>query len=162
MKNEGQSHFHSPEECKEIALAEELFKVRGVDQLYFFQNVITVTKFSYEDWEVLEPKAEKVIEQFLPQHDPSYLDRNPEEERRKNLSPELQKIEEILDRTVRPNLQADGGDLQCIDYRDDVLVINYQGACGSCPSSQYGTLQAIEGILKAEYNSNIEVRASTD
>ena len=53
-----------------------------------------------------------------------------------------------------------GGDLQCVSYKDNVLVIQYQGACGSCPSSQSGTLQAIQGILRAEYNPKIEVLAS--
>ena len=157
VKNQGQSNFHTIEECRELPLAEALFKIRGVDHIYFFQNVITVTKFSYEDWEVMESKVATIIEEFLPGHDPDYLDKNPEEERRKKLSPELKDIEAILDRTIRPGLQADGGDLQCVDYREKVLIISYQGACGSCPSSQYGTLQTIENILRAEYEQDIRV-----
>ena len=157
VKEQGRSAFRTVEECGEVTLAGELLKVRGVDHIHFFKNVITVTKFGYEDWEVLEPKLMAVIEQFLPHHDGSYIDRDPEEERRQKLSPELQAIEKILDKTIRPGLQADGGDLQCVDYRDNTLIINYQGACGSCPSSQAGTLNAIESILRAEYNPEIEV-----
>ncbi|MGZ3691140.1 MAG: NifU family protein [Pseudobdellovibrio sp.] len=33
----------------------------------------------------------------------------------------------------------------------------YQGACGTCPSSTSGTLMAIEGILKDEFNPSVEV-----
>ncbi|MCY4643860.1 MAG: NifU family protein [Bacteriovoracales bacterium] len=159
VKDEGRSTFRSLEECDDIPLAVELFKVRGVDHIHFFQNVITVTKFGYEDWEVLEPKVLEVVGRFLPEHDPGFQDRNPEEERRKKLPVELQEIEKILDNTIRPGLQADGGDLRCVDYRDNVLVINYEGACGNCPSSQYGTLQAIQSLLRAEYNPEIEVLA---
>lgn len=159
IKNQGQSTFRSIEECQDIPLAQALFKIRGIDHVYFFQNVITVTKFSYEDWDIVEPKVAGVIKEHLPAHDPDYPDRNPEEERRKKLSSELKDIEAILDRTIRPGLQADGGDLQCVEYKDRVLVITYQGACGNCPSSQYGTLQTIENILKAEYDPEIQVVA---
>ena len=159
VKEQGRSTLRTMEECEDIPLARTLFKIRGVDHIHFFQNVITVTKFGYEDWEILEPKIAQTIEELLPQHDPSYLDLNPEEERRKRLSPELQAIEKILDRTIRSGLQADGGDLQCVDYRDDTLIINYEGACGNCPSSQYGTLQTIQNILRAEYSPEIRVLA---
>ena len=160
VKEQGRSTFRTMGECEEIPLARELFKIRGVDHVHFFQNVITVTKFGYEDWEVLELKVTEVIEQLLSQHDPSYIDLNPEEERRKKLSPELQAIEEILDNTIRPGLQADGGDLECVDYRDNSLIIRYEGACGNCPSSQAGTLQTIQNILRSEYNPEIEVFAT--
>ena len=160
VKEGSRSTFRTIEECSEIPLARELFKIRGVDHIHFFQNVITVTKFSYEDWDVLESKISDILEKELPGHDSSYVDVDPEEERRQGLSPDLQKIEEILDETIRPALQADGGDLQCLDYRDHVLFIRYEGACGNCPSSLYGTLQAIQGLLQSEYDSEIEVRVS--
>jgi len=37
------------------------------------------------------------------------------------------------------------------------LYVSYQGACGTCPSSTTGTLMAIEGILREQYNPEIEV-----
>lgn len=73
-------------------------------------------------------------------------------------SPELKQIDEILDRTVRPGLQGDGGDIELLDYSNNVLMVHFQGACGGCPSSTMGTLQAIQGILQNEFNSEIEVR----
>lgn len=160
VKAKGKSSFKTYQESEGIPLIANLFKIRGVDQVHLFDNVITITKFSYEDWENLEVKVIETVKELLPDHDPEFIEKDPEEERRKNLSPELQQIESILDKTIRPGLQADGGDLNCLEYKDDVLVIQYQGACGSCPSSQYGTLNAIRGILQAEYNENIEVYAA--
>ncbi len=160
LKEKGKSSYKNLKDCEHVPLATELFKLRGVDQIHIFQNSVTITKFSYEDWNVLEPKVEETLAKMIPDHDPNYEDKDPEEERRKNLSKELQEIESIMDRTIRPGLQADGGDLQCIDYRDDVLIIQYQGACGNCPSSQYGTLNAIKSILRDEYNPEIEVYAT--
>ncbi|MEO0337319.1 MAG: NifU family protein, partial [Pseudomonadota bacterium] len=75
---------------------------------------------------------------------------------RENLSPELQNVEEILDRTIRPGLQADGGDVEVIKKEDNEIYILYQGACGGCPSSMMGTLDAIQSILRHEL-SNPEI-----
>ena len=66
-------------------------------------------------------------------------------------------IEEILDRRIRPGLQGDGGDLACVSYENNVLIIKYQGACGTCPSSTTGTLEAIRSILQDEFDPQIEV-----
>ncbi len=162
VKNEGNSTYKSPAECHENSLALELFKIRGIDQLHFFENVISVTKFSYEDWDSVEKQVHKVLMEFMPTHNPDYNDPNPEAERRKNLSPELQQIETILDKTIRPGLQADGGDIQALTYQDNILMVKYQGACGTCPSSTTGTLEAIKAILRDELNPEIEVYIAPD
>lgn len=157
VKNIGNSTYKSPSECGDNLLALELFKVRGIDQLHFFENVIAITKFSYEDWDSVEANVSKVLKLQMPIHNPDYNDPNPEAERRQNLSPELQAIETILDKTIRPGLQGDGGDIQALTYQDNILMVKYQGACGTCPSSASGTLEAIKAILRDEINPDIEV-----
>lgn len=162
VKNEGNSTYKSPSECGENHLALELFKVRGIDQLHFFDNVISITKFSYEDWNSVETQVHKVILECMPSHNADYNDPNPEAERRRNLSPELQEIENILDKTIRPGLQGDGGDIQALTYSENILMVKYQGACGTCPSSTTGTLEAIKSILRDEINPEIEVYIAPD
>lgn len=157
VKNVGNSTYKSPSECGDNLLALELFKVRGIDQLHFFENVIAITKFSYEDWDSVEANVSKVLHAQMSTHNPDYNDPNPEAERRQNLSPELQAIETILDKTIRPGLQGDGGDIQALTYQDNILMVKYQGACGTCPSSASGTLEAIKAILRDEINPEIEV-----
>jgi Fe-S cluster biogenesis protein NfuA len=162
VKNQGSSTYRTPMECEHNLLAYELFKVRGVDQLHFFENVISITKFSYEDWDQVELNVVKVIKEEMAKHDPNYVDPNPKEERRKSLSPELQQIEEILDKTIRPGLQGDGGDIETLSFTDNILLIKYQGACGTCPSSASGTLEAIKSILRDNYHPDIEVYIAPD
>lgn len=157
VKMEGSSTYRSPNQCGENKLAYELFTIRGVDQLHFFDNVITVTKFGYEDWENVEAKVMETLQKSLPDHDPDYHDPDPEKERREKLGPELQEIERILDRTIRPGLQGDGGDIITLNYEDNILLVRYQGACGTCPSSTTGTLEAIKAILRDEFNPEIDV-----
>jgi Fe-S cluster biogenesis protein NfuA len=59
-----------------------------------------------------------------------------------------EKVEKALE-SVRPHLQADGGNVELIDVREDGIVkVKLTGACGSCPMSamtlQYGVTNAIK------------------
>lgn len=54
-----------------------------------------------------------------------------------------------LDR-IRPALQADGGDLEFIDFNDGVVTLRLKGACGSCPMSLMTLKQGIEVRLRQE------------
>lgn len=157
VKTEGKTSFKNPRQAKDVPLAAALFDLRGVDQVHFFQNVITVSKFTFEPWETLEPAIKTQVENLIDEHDANFKDHDPEVERRKHLGPELLKIESILDKRIRPGLQGDGGDLKTINFEDNVLLVQYQGACGTCPSSTTGTLEAIRSILQDEYNPEIEV-----
>ncbi len=60
-----------------------------------------------------------------------------------------EKILEVLDE-IRPALQADGGDVEFIDYNDGVVHVRMQGACGSCPMSLMTLKQGIEARMKAK------------
>jgi Fe-S cluster biogenesis protein NfuA len=157
VKNEGKTSFKNPNQAKDVNLAAALFDLRGVDQIHFFQNVITVSKFTFEPWDNLEPAIVTCIDNHLDDHDPAFVDHDPEKERRKSLPAEFLQIEEILDRRIRPGLQGDGGDMSCLSFANNTLIVKYQGACGSCPSSTTGTLEAIRGILREEYDPEIEV-----
>jgi NFU1 iron-sulfur cluster scaffold homolog, mitochondrial len=157
VKSEGKVSFKTPQDTKDVPLAAALFDLRGVDQIHFFQNVITISKFSFEDWDNLEPAVQTCIESFIEDHDPNFKVFDPEADRRANLSSELQQIEAILDKRIRPGLQGDGGDLMVKDFKDNVLIVKYQGACGTCPSSTTGTLEAIRSILRDEFHPEVEV-----
>jgi len=59
-----------------------------------------------------------------------------------------ERIEAVLDE-IRPALQADGGDVEFIDYNDGVVHVRMQGACGNCPMSMMTLKQGIEARMKA-------------
>ncbi|MFP5518297.1 MAG: NifU family protein [Bdellovibrionia bacterium] len=155
--NEGKATYASIEEASANNLAASLFQVEGVKQVHYFQNVITITHTFDVDVDELHKSVCAVIQTRMPLHNPNQTILDEKKIKRQNLSPELQVIEEILDRTVRPGLQGDGGDIDVLKYEENKLYVFYQGACGTCPSSTTGTLMAIEGILRDEFNPEIEV-----
>ena len=160
LKKEGKASFTKKEELINRPLFLKLFEILGVYQLHVFENQITLSHEGQVTFEDIEKESVKIIKALGSDHDPDFSD--PEEKQiqkdRENLSEIHRKAEEILDRTVRPGLQADGGDLEILSFEGNKVEIVYQGACGGCPSSYMGTLEAIQNILRYELkNENIEV-----
>ena len=57
---------------------------------------------------------------------------------------EVQKVIE----EIRPNLQADGGDIELVDVVDGVVKVRLKGACAGCPMSQITLAMGVERVLK--------------
>jgi len=160
VKTNGNYTYKSPSECEHNPLAKSLFEINNcISEIYFFDNYITVSQDGTGDWDALEESIKATILEKINSHDPNFKTEEPKNIAPKaaKKSPEMDKIDAILDQTVRPALQMDGGDIQVLDYDNNRLKVAYQGACGSCPSSAMGTLQAIENILKNEFNPDISV-----
>ena len=161
VKEEGKAYFTSKEEAKGFDLFSHLFEVGKISQIHAFENQITLNyEENLEELEEIEKKVKEVIRNKGPSHDPNFFIEKEvkNKKRRENLSEMHKKAEEILDRTIRPGLQADGGDLEIISFKGNEVKIAYEGACGGCPSAYMGTLEAIENILRYEMqNDEIEV-----
>jgi Fe-S cluster biogenesis protein NfuA len=53
--------------------------------------------------------------------------------------------------TIRPRLQADGGDVELVDVNDEgVVYVRLAGACRGCPGAVMTLRMGIERILKAQ------------
>ncbi|TAK32507.1 MAG: NifU family protein [Chloroflexota bacterium] len=62
--------------------------------------------------------------------------------------------------SIRPYLQADGGDVALVSVDDDGTVkVKLQGACGGCPMSQMTLTMGIERTLKEQVPGVKEVVA---
>lgn len=70
----------------------------------------------------------------------------------------IEKVKEVLDK-IRPQLQADGGDVDLVDVEDGVVKVRLQGACAGCPMSTLTLKNGIERILKEQVPEVKEVQA---
>jgi Fe-S cluster biogenesis protein NfuA len=60
------------------------------------------------------------------------------------------KVQNALE-TIRPYLQADGGDVELVNVKDDGIVeVRLTGACVGCPMSQMTLRAGIERALLRE------------
>ena len=161
VKKEGNVTYKKAEDCAHNPLAKSLFEIHpSIKEVYFFDNYITVTQDGSSDWDDLEGKIKTAVMDKIKDHDPNFKVEEVQKTavpEASNDDPDIAKINEILDQTVRPALQMDGGDIRLIDYTSNTLKVYYQGACGSCPSSSAGTMKAIENILRDQFNPEIVV-----
>ena len=154
-KGEGMM-FNDPTVCEHVPLAAALLRDEGIGEVYFSGNVITMTSTRGTDWTELEPRVRRILEEGLPAHDPAMV---------KDAVPaqlpvgDLAVIDGILEQTIRPYIRSHGGELELLDYKPDThrLHINYLGTCGSCSLSTTGTLEAIQEILREEFDPRIHV-----
>ena len=59
-----------------------------------------------------------------------------------------EKVQEVINE-IRPNLQADGGDIDLVDVGDDGIVkVKLRGACSGCPGAAMTLKMGVERILK--------------
>lgn len=69
-----------------------------------------------------------------------------------------EKVEKSLDK-IRPALMADGGNVELVEVKGDVVKVKLTGACGGCPMSQMTLKMGIERHLKSEIPEIKEVVA---
>ena len=69
-----------------------------------------------------------------------------------------EQVEQVLNE-IRPNLQADGGDVEFIDVKDGIVKVKLTGACAGCPMSTMTLKMGIEKLLKEKIADVKEVVA---
>lgn len=70
-----------------------------------------------------------------------------------------EEVKKALDE-IRPNLQADGGDVELVNISEDGIVsVRLKGSCAGCPMSQMTLKMGIEKYLKKVVPEVKEVRS---
>jgi len=60
---------------------------------------------------------------------------------------------------VRPNLQADGGDIELLGVENGVVKVKLKGACAGCPMSTMTIQWGVENFLKKKIPEVVKVEA---
>jgi NifU-like protein len=58
------------------------------------------------------------------------------------------KVQEIIDKEIKPLLEQDGGSIELIDIKDHVVVVRLKGRCASCPTASVTLKHTVEGKLR--------------
>ena len=84
--------------------------------------------------------------------------KKPAEEKPAGLSnlQRMQKVMEVIN-MIRPQLQADGGDIELVDINCKVVSVRLQGSCHGCAASQVTLHQVIEQILRQQVEPDIVI-----
>jgi NifU-like protein len=68
--------------------------------------------------------------------------------RRMTTLQKIKKIEEVLEREIKPGLRKDGGDIELIDVDGDFVLVSLRGSCSSCSKSQTTLKEYVEKKLR--------------
>lgn len=60
----------------------------------------------------------------------------------------IKKIEEVLEKEIKPGLAKDGGDIELIDVDGDFVIVSLLGTCKSCTKSQTTIKDYVEKKLR--------------
>lgn len=148
-------------------LSKDLVAIEGVESVFFKDNFVTLTQKEGADMRSIHDAALKLIndttvilESDLAQGEDlssaasSQLMADFES---KSKEEKLAAIDALLDAEIRPALAMDGGGLTLVDLEDNQLKVNYQGACGTCPSAAAGTLNFINQLIQNKVSPEITV-----
>jgi len=151
--------FPSAEIAASDDLAKALFGIGNVVSVFMQDKWLTVTKTDDVKWPDLLPKLAAPIRAAASINgQPNEAAAKREFNKINDQNDEvLKKVQAILEESILPALAADGGGLEIVGRVDNQVMIRYQGACNSCPSSLTGTLAAIEGMLQKEIDPELVV-----
>ena len=68
----------------------------------------------------------------------------------------MDKVQKVIDE-VRPNLQADGGDIELVGVENGVVKVQLKGACAGCPMSTMTIKWGVENLLKKKIPEVVRV-----
>ena len=68
------------------------------------------------------------------------------------------KVEKALEE-MRPQLQADGGDIELVEVENGIVKVKMRGACAGCPMSAMTLQWGVESFLKKKVPGIVKVEA---
>lgn len=72
-----------------------------------------------------------------------------------------EKVEKALS-VIRPQLQADGGDIELVGIEDHTVKVKLTGACRGCPMAAFTLQLGVERVLKQQVPEVERVLAVAD
>jgi len=146
--------FTSLEAAKESSpLAEELMEIEGVQSVLFGTDFISITKEYDAEWQMLKPDVYAIITDYIESGDQIITKTDGKSKpithtKAETDSSVTNEIKELIEHRIRPSIQLDGGDVEFVEYVDNVVYVRLKGACRSCSMAELTLKQGIENMLK--------------
>ena len=130
-------------------LIRNLLSVNGVIMVFLGNNFITIKKKDELIWDDLKHIIISLINDFYSNgNNKCVLDKsNPTEKKEFSDNEIVNKINEILDKKIRPAVARDGGDIKFKSFEDGLVKVELKGSCSGCPSSIMTLKQGVQNLL---------------
>ena len=151
--------FKSLDDTAQAPIAEALFQLPFVKEIFIDENYISIQKYDRIEWDDVVMQAREFIRDYIQDgkeiitsgHIQKKQDLEEKAEARfEALDDTSKEIVNIIEEYVKPAVASDGGNIVFKNYdatTKNVSVI-LQGACSGCPSSTFTLKNGIENMLK--------------
>ena len=160
--------YKTKESAVESPLAQYLFEIPFVQQVFISSHFITLTKKAEYEWYEITPELKECIKTYLTSEQEIFtksfyekLNRLPEAITNSESSID-DKIVALLAKYVKPAVEMDGGNIEFKSFENGIVTLSMQGACSGCPSSSATLKNGVEGLLKRMIPEVVEVVAEAD
>jgi Fe-S cluster biogenesis protein NfuA len=68
------------------------------------------------------------------------------------------RVQKAIDE-IRPQLQADGGDIELVSVEKGTVKVKLQGHCAGCPMSAMTLKQGVERVIKSKVPEIVKVES---
>jgi Fe-S cluster biogenesis protein NfuA len=126
-----------------------LLAIQGVVSAFLMDNFVTLTVGGAANWPAIRAAVDAAVAGM---HGPL-----PRAGEGAVLDDMGSRIENLMNLYIRPALAGDGGGIEIVKLEGENLIVRYQGACGTCPTSIGGTLFYIQSLLRTELKIPINV-----
>jgi|TARA_B110000285_G_C15129431_1_gene622489 Fe-S cluster biogenesis protein NfuA len=148
--------FKNIDDAKNSPLAQQLFHLHFVKEVFLDTNYVSITKYEVTEWDTVVMEVREFIRSFIEEgnivltESPTPLDIEKKERPEADLKPIEQQIVSILDEYIKPAVASDGGNIVFDSYNEAEKSVHVvlQGACSGCPSSTFTLKNGIENMLK--------------
>ena len=69
------------------------------------------------------------------------------------------KVQEVLDKEIKPLLEQDGGSIELADLRGNVVSVRLRGRCSGCPASGATLKHTVEDKLREFVSPDLTVES---
>lgn len=159
----GVAEFKTMDEAAASPLAQQIFQLGDITNVFFGSDFISVSKDINPSWEALKTRIMAVIMEHYTIGQPLFHEGQAPEDKDSAQEDDDEltvKIKELLDQRVRPMVAMDGGDIVFEKFDQGIVYLQMRGACAGCPSSTMTLKSGIENMLRHYVPEVLEVRQS--
>ena len=144
----GSYFFRDKKETINSKLAELIFQIEGVVELFIAPTLIIVTMKDPTDWRLYGKNFGVAIREAIASGVPLISE---EMIKKMPATTEIRKqVEKLIKEQINPSLASHGGYIELLDVRNNDIFIKMGGGCQGCSMSQATLKQGIEQTLRQE------------
>lgn len=155
-------------------MAAALFEQPYVEGVFICNNFVTITKNDDYTWYEIKIPLKKWLTQYIESGDliikNGYIEAQEAKRAKERADIDysvddaviINRIEHLLETHIKEGVASHGGNITLKSYKDGVVYVTMEGACGGCPSSMVTLKAGIENLLKREIPQVTEVLADSE